>query len=114
VGIPRNLPAETPRGSLGTGVRPAALGSAGHRAASHWRFYPRTAAEAMALDVPHDNGGQHVTRATVERPLARLSGRRPTARLAVRLDLGTASRCHEASRSRSRNCHEWTRDKRPN
>ena len=25
-------------------------------------FYPRTAAEVLALDVLRDNGGQHVTR----------------------------------------------------
>ena len=36
-------------------------------------FYPRTAAEVLALDVLHDAGGQHVTRADVEHRLDRQS-----------------------------------------
>jgi hypothetical protein len=39
-------------------------------------FYPRTAAEVLALDILHDNGGRHVTRATVEHHLGRLSAHR--------------------------------------
>jgi hypothetical protein len=27
-------------------------------------FYPRTTAEVLALDIVHDNGGQHVTAGT--------------------------------------------------
>ena len=39
-------------------------------------FYARTAAEVLALDILHDNGGRHVTRATVEHHLGRLSAHR--------------------------------------
>ena len=37
-------------------------------------FYPRTAAEVLALDILHDSGGQHITRPTVEHHLGRLGG----------------------------------------
>jgi hypothetical protein len=40
-------------------------------------FYPRSAAEVLALDILHDTGGQPVARATVERHLGRLSAHRP-------------------------------------
>ena len=39
-------------------------------------FYPRTAAEVLALDILHDSGGQHITRATVEHHLGRLAAHR--------------------------------------
>jgi len=39
-------------------------------------FYPRTAAEVLALDILHDSGGQHITRPTVEHHLGRLAAHR--------------------------------------